>query len=54
VQPSVCIVEQALRTPRNPDLRLLVRPDGYVACAVRRAERSVIDEYLTRLDRGNT
>ena len=47
------IVEHTLRTPRNPEVMLLVRPDGYVACAIRSSEWPVIDSYLTKLEHGN-
>jgi 2-polyprenyl-6-methoxyphenol hydroxylase-like FAD-dependent oxidoreductase len=43
------LLENALRAPRRGDGIWLIRPDGYVACAVAAGSEADIDAYLERI-----
>jgi 2-polyprenyl-6-methoxyphenol hydroxylase-like FAD-dependent oxidoreductase len=44
------IIDAEIRAPLDPDVILLVRPDGYVACAAQADDVGVIADYLGAID----
>jgi hypothetical protein len=44
------LIDAEIRTPLDPDVILLVRPDGYVACAAKPDNLIVISDYLDAID----
>jgi hypothetical protein len=44
------LIDAEIRSPLDPDVILLVRPDGYVACAAQADDVGVIGDYLGAID----
>jgi 2-polyprenyl-6-methoxyphenol hydroxylase-like FAD-dependent oxidoreductase len=44
------LIDAEIRAPLDPDVILLVRPDGYVACAAQADDVGVIGDYLGAID----
>jgi 2-polyprenyl-6-methoxyphenol hydroxylase-like FAD-dependent oxidoreductase len=44
------LIDAEIRAPLDPDVILLVRPDGYVACAAHADDAGVIGDYLGAID----
>ena len=44
------LIDAEIRAPLVPDVILLVRPDGYVACAAQADDVGVIGDYLGAID----
>jgi hypothetical protein len=44
------LIDTEIRAPLDPDAILLVRPDGYAACAAQAEDVGVIADYLGAID----
>jgi len=44
------LIDAEIRTPLDPDVILLVRPDGYVSCTAKPDDLVVVANYLDAID----